>query len=89
MRIIMCEALLLGLIGASMGVLCGLLMTINARQLMTIAIGHHPPISVPWDIVALGTGVVIGISLLASVIPAIKLARTEPLSLLQAGRSAA
>ncbi len=89
MRIIMCEALLLGVIGASMGVLCGLLMTINARQLMTIAIGHHPPISVPWDILALGTGVVIGISLIASIIPAIKLARTEPLSLLQAGRSAA
>ncbi len=89
MRIVLCEAILLGAIGAVMGVACGLWMTVNARQLMTIAIGHHPDIAVPWDIVLLGVGVVIGVSLAASIIPAIRVSRTEPLSLLQAGRSAA
>jgi len=89
LRIVLCEAILLGTIGAAMGVLCGLQMTLNSRQLMTITLGHHPPLTVPWDIVWLGVGVVVGISLLASILPAIRVARTEPLSLLQAGRSAA
>ncbi len=89
LRIVLCESVLLGAIGATMGTLCGFQMTMNARQLMTITVGHHPPLSVPWDIVWLGVGVVVGISLLASLLPAIRLSRTEPLSLLQAGRSAA
>lgn len=89
LRIVLCEAILLGVIGAAMGVMCGLMMTIDGRQLMTITIGHHPPIDIPWGIVLLGTSVVASISLVSAIIPAIRLARAEPLWLLQAGRSAA
>jgi putative ABC transport system permease protein len=89
LRIVLCEGILLGVIGAAMGIMCGLLMTIDGRQLMNITVGHHPPLDVPWGIVLLGSSIVAGISLVSSIIPAIRLARAEPLWLLQAGRSAA
>jgi putative ABC transport system permease protein len=88
-RLVLSEALLLGIIGAVMGLTCGALMTVDARQLIALSIGHYAPINVPWPIIWLGVGVVVGVSLLASVVPAIRLARTSPLSLLQAGRAAA
>jgi ABC-type lipoprotein release transport system permease subunit len=44
---------------------------------------------VPWGIIWAGAGTVMMISLLASIIPAWNVSRTEPLSLLQAGRAAA
>lgn len=88
LRVIFVEALLLGLVGAAMGLACGLCMTIDGRRLMQLTIGHNPPLVVPWTVVGLGVGSVILVSLLASIWPAIRLARTEPLNLLQAGRSA-
>lgn len=88
-RSVLAESLILGVIGAAMGLACGALMTLDARQILTLTIGHYSALIVPWDVVGLGTAAVIVVSLVASVIPAIRLARTQPLALLQAGRSAA
>ncbi|GIW75005.1 MAG: ABC transporter [Phycisphaerae bacterium] len=86
-RIILCEAVLLGTIGAGLGVVCGMTLTLNGRRLLDLTIGHHPPLDIPWTIVGIGTSVVIGISLFASIIPAIQAGRTEPLHLLRMGRT--
>ena len=87
-RMVFVEALLIGGVGAAMGLTCGGLMTIDARQILTLTIGHHPALSVPWTTIGLGASAVILVSLLASIVPALRLARTQPLTLLQAGRSA-
>ena len=89
LRLVMGEALLLGLVGAALGLTAGLVMAVGAHQLSDIAIGFLPPISVPWGIIAVGVAVVMGVSLLASIGPAVGVAKTDPLDLLQAGRAAA
>lgn len=89
LRIILVEGALLGLIGAAMGLACGAMMTVDARQMMMITLGHDPALTIPWGVIAIGVGVVVAVSVLAALIPAIRVSRTEPLSLLQAGRAAA
>jgi putative ABC transport system permease protein len=87
-RLVIAEALLLGLVGCALGVAAGALMSVNAHGLAAISIGYAPPTVVPWNIVAWGTGAIMVISLLASLWPVMSVARAEPLSLLQAGRAA-
>ena len=89
LRLILCEGLLIGVIASLLGLLAGLLMAIDAMRLSRIVVGFDAPIRVPWSIVGLGVGAVVLISLLASLFPAWRTSRTEPLSLLQAGRAAA
>jgi putative ABC transport system permease protein len=89
MRVVLVEALLLGCIGAAMGLMCGAIMTFDSRALLAMTIGHEPPLAVPWRIVLIGAGIVVTVSLAASLTSAFGVARKEPLSLLQAGRAAA
>jgi putative ABC transport system permease protein len=63
-------------------------MSVNARGFGRHTIGYVPPVDVPWNIVWIGTGLVMLISILASLWPAASVARAEPLGLLQAGRAA-
>jgi len=56
---------------------------------MVVAItGYRPPLIIPWNFVAIGGGIIVGVSLLASLWPAAWVARAQPLDLLQAGRAA-
>jgi putative ABC transport system permease protein len=89
LRLVLAEAFLLGLVGVGLGLAAGALMAIDAHGLSRITIGYAPPIKVPWPMIWSGCGIVIAISLLASLWPAVSVARSEPLSLLQAGRAAA
>ncbi len=89
LRLVLAEAILLGLVGATLGLVAGLDMAINAKALATAILGLAPPLSIPWGIVGLGSGIVMAIALLASLWPAIHVSRAQPLNLLQAGRSAA
>lgn len=88
LRLVLAEALLLGLAASAMGIVAGLEMSINARQLSSIIIGYAPPLAVPWQVVWIGAGAVLAVALAAGIWPALRTARAEPLSLLQAGRSA-
>ena len=88
LRLVLAEAMLLGLIGCGLGVAAGALMSLNARGFSRHTIGYVPPVDVPWNIVWIGTGLVMLISILASLWPAASVARSEPLRLLQAGRAA-
>jgi putative ABC transport system permease protein len=89
LRLVLAEAALLGLVGCGLGLTAGALMSLDARGFSHLAIGVVPPISVPWGIIAIGTGIVMVLTILASLWPATSVARAEPLSLLQAGRASA
>ena len=88
LRLVLAEAVLLGIVASLMGVAAGSVMAIDAHMLQVLVIGYNPPLAVPWGIVSVGIGVVLAIALGASIWPAINVARTSPLSLLQAGRAA-
>jgi putative ABC transport system permease protein len=88
LRLVLGEAILLGLVGSALGLAAGMLMAIDARALTTVITGYNPPLTVPWGIVSIGVAAVMGIALLASVWPAVRVSRRAPLSLLQAGRAA-
>ena len=55
-------------------------------------VGHDPRLQaadeVPWDMVLIGVALIMTISLVASLFPALSSSRAEPLKLLQAGRAA-
>jgi putative ABC transport system permease protein len=87
LRLVLAEALLLGLVGVGLGLAAGLQLSIDAHQLSRILLGYAPPVAVPWGIIIIGTSVVLLIALGASILPATTVARTEPLELLQAGRA--
>jgi putative ABC transport system permease protein len=89
MRLVLAEALLLGIVGVGMGMAAGFEMTVNANALGAVVTGYAPPIAVPWRIILAGAGAVLVISIAASVWPALSAARAEPLTLLQAGRASA
>jgi putative ABC transport system permease protein len=89
LRLILAEAVLLGLVGAALGVAAGLEMSLNAHTLDRKVIGYAPPIVVPWDVVRNGVWLILGVAVVASLWPAISAARQEPLALLQSGRSGA
>jgi putative ABC transport system permease protein len=88
-RTVLAESFLLGLVGVGLGLVAGFEMAINANVLGAVVTGYRPPIAIPWGIIFAGIGIVVFISLAASVWPAVSAARAEPLSLLQAGRASA
>jgi len=87
LRGVLAEAMLLGLIGCALGLTAGLLMSVNAMALTVGIIGYNPPMDVPWEMVGYGVAVIMAISIVASLWPAIGVARVSPLALLQAGRA--
>jgi putative ABC transport system permease protein len=89
LRLVLAEAFLIGLVGCVLGLAAGFLMSLDANQLSAVITGYKPPIYIPWPIIWMGAGIVMAISLLASIGPAVGVARSEPLSLLQAGRASA
>lgn len=88
MRLILAEAILLGLVGAALGVTSGLELSVDANRLTGRLAGYSPPIVVPWDIVLLGVGIILAVAVVASLWPAATASREEPLGLLQGGRAA-
>jgi putative ABC transport system permease protein len=89
LRLVLAEALLLGLVGCALGTLTGFLMVINERGLSRYLLGFVYPFNPPWHVVGIGTAAVLLTALIASIWPASSLAKAEPLTLLQAGRAAA
>jgi putative ABC transport system permease protein len=89
LRLVLAEAFLIGLVGVGLGLAAGFLMSVDANQLSAVLTGYKPEIFIPWPIIWVGVGIVMAISLLASLWPAVSVARAEPLRLLQAGRASA
>jgi putative ABC transport system permease protein len=63
-------------------------LTLDSRRLVETASGHQSPLVVPWGVLAGGVAAVVALSIIAGLLPAWRLSRAEPLTLLQAGRSA-
>ena len=89
LRLVLTEALLLGGVGCALGVPAGLLLSVDAEAVQDALLGYAPALYVPWGYVLLGIGIILTLSTLAALWPAILVARTETLELLQAGRAAA
>ena len=87
MRLVLAEALLLGIVACVLGTSAGLLMTVNARQLQSWIIGYVPPLRVAWGVFWLGVTAVLVVSIAAALWPALATARTAVLKLLQSGRA--
>jgi ABC-type lipoprotein release transport system permease subunit len=72
-----------------MGIPAGLLLGIDAEAVQAALIGYAPALVIPWSFIGFGACLLVTVSLVASLWPAIWVARTETLELLQAGRSSA
>ena len=88
LRLVLAEALVLGLISCVLGLGAGFEMGFDANALTGVTAGYRPSLVIPWIVVMIGVGAVLVVSLCASLWPAIQVARSTPLTLLQAGRSA-
>ncbi|HEX8912701.1 MAG TPA: FtsX-like permease family protein [Humisphaera sp.] len=88
-RLVLAEAVLLGIVATVLGLTAGAALVLDAHALQLALTGYDPPIAVPWGVVSIGVGVVLTVALAASLWPATNVARTEPLKLLQAGRASA
>jgi putative ABC transport system permease protein len=89
LRLVLAEAILLGVVGLLLGLGAGAMLTLVDRQLSAGVLGYLPPLVVPWGYIAIGVGTVMIVSVAAALWPAISISRTEPLELLQAGRASA
>lgn len=88
LRMVMAEAVVLGVVGCILGLACGMQMSVDANGLSRWLIGGDAPLVLPWGILAIGVAVVMLVSLVAAIVPALSVAGDEPLALLQAGRAA-
>jgi putative ABC transport system permease protein len=86
-RLILAEAIMLGLVGAALGLGAGFEISVDARRLSGTVLGYAPPMQVPWRVVLEGCLALVAVALAASLWPAAGAARAEPLDLLQAGRA--
>jgi putative ABC transport system permease protein len=89
LRMVLAEAVLLGIVGLALGLGCGMILSFDARELAGDVLGYLPPMVIPWGYVGIGSGAVMLVSIAAALWPAWSVSRTEPLMLLQAGRGAA
>jgi putative ABC transport system permease protein len=89
LRLVLSEAVLLGLVAIALGFAAGMVMAFDAHQLYVVLFGYAPAMRIPWYIILTGAGAVMLVSIVASLGPAVRVARQEPLALLQAGRAAA
>ena len=89
LRLVIAEAMILGLVGCILGIAAGLLLSIDAEALQVAVTGYKPPLAIPWDYLGIGSAIVMAVAVLAGLWPATLVARSQPLDLLQAGRASA
>jgi putative ABC transport system permease protein len=88
MRLVLAEAVLLGVVGCALGLAAGFLMSFIAVGVSRFAIGYLFELRPPWGMIGLGSGIIMAVAVAASLWPAASAARAEPLQLLQSGRAA-
>ena len=91
-RMILCEAILVGvaacLLSFAFGVTAGYCGT-GITRYVNVRGGQITPLIVPWMQIGVGFAMTLILCLIAALWPAMQTGRTEPLRLLQAGRTAA
>jgi len=81
-RIVIGEALVLGLLGSIMGLTLGLLLAQTSNSMTQILSGFSPQFAVPWSSVAIGAGFATALCVLAALIPAHYASRSNIVSVL-------
>lgn len=90
-RLILAEAVLIALVACSLSLGFGLIAGwcgVGMSRYSGYFFGGPPVFVVPWMHLLGGFGLTVGLCLLAAAWPAVRTGRAQPLSLLQAGRSA-
>jgi len=83
-RLVIGEALVLGVLGSALGLALGLHAAYGMNS-MTLAIwGYKPNWTIPWDLVLPGVAFTVGVCLIAGIIPARRAARNNIIDALQA-----
>jgi len=82
-RMIIGEALVLGVLGSVIGVVLGYHGAKGMSYLIKAIYGFEAPTTIPWNWVGLGVAFTIGICLIAGIIPARRAARTDIIESLQ------
>ena len=92
MRLILAEAVLIGvaacLLSVSFGVLAGYCGT-GVTRYINVRGGLVTPLVIPWEQIGIGFAITLAMCLIAAVGPALMTARTNTLSLLKSGRASA
>jgi putative ABC transport system permease protein len=90
-RLILCEAFLVGaaacILSFGFGIMAGYCGT-GVTRYVNVRGGQITPLVIPWMQIGIGFSLTLSLCLIAALCPAIRTGRTEPLRLLQAGRSA-
>ncbi len=81
-RIVIGEALVLGLIGSAMGLALGIVLGRTSNLMTTVLSGFQPEFSVPWSMVLSGAAAATGLCLISALIPARHASRSDIVSVL-------
>lgn len=84
LRMVVAEALVLGVLGSGMGWLLGMHLALNTASMTRTMWGLEAPIQVPWAYVGAAVGLTLGLSILAGIAPARHAARTDVVSAMRA-----
>ena len=90
-RLILCEALLVGLVACLLSLAFGVMAGwcgAGISQYVSFFGGMDTPLIVPWSKLSMGLGAALLLCLAAALGPAVWTGRSQPLDLLQAGRAA-
>ncbi|HMB94819.1 MAG TPA: FtsX-like permease family protein, partial [Tepidisphaeraceae bacterium] len=77
LRLVLAEAILIGVVSVALGLCAGFEMSIDAWRSWQTFFGYSPAMVVPWSTIGIGASVVIAVAVLASLWPALHTARTE------------
>lgn len=77
LRMVVGEALVLGMLGSAMGLALGLHLAWNTTRMTATMWGFQVPFQVPWQQVGLAVGLTVGLCVLAGLLPARRAARTN------------
>jgi putative ABC transport system permease protein len=76
-RLVVAEAIVLGIIGSAMGLVLGVHIAGDLMSLVDRMWGLPLRLTMPWGLVATAVGLTIGLCVLAGVLPARRAARTN------------
>jgi putative ABC transport system permease protein len=77
LRMVIGEALILGLLGSALGMALGLHLAWNVSIMTERMWGYALPFAVPWDYVGVAVALTVGLCIVAGVLPARHASRTN------------
>ena len=82
LRMVVGEALVLGVLGSGLGLVLGLHLSANVAKMTVRFFGYQLPIEIPWPLVGLAVGLTVGLCVLAGILPARHASRTNVVEVL-------